>query len=203
MLFAAAWLFGGVTEDVLSGDPLTVVDVVIAQWLHAHVTPGLTGWMLAITNLHGTLSISAYVAAVAIYLAWRRDWYWLLCLGVVVPGGMAINVLGKLVFQRARPEFEAPLVTLSSFGYPSGHVAGATLFYGVVGAMLLAKLKSPRAKALVVLCALAIIALVAFTRIYLGAHYLSDVIAAFAAALAWLALCLLTIHRVAGGLRPR
>jgi undecaprenyl-diphosphatase len=194
VLIGAAWLFGGVVQDLLAGDPLTIVDVIVGQWLHDNATPLVTRWMLVITGLHGTAAISLYVLGVALYLERRKDWYWLTCLLVIVPTGMAVNLALKLAFQRARPAFDDPLVTLSSYSFPSGHVAGATLFYGVACAMLLAKIASWRLRALIVLGALAMIALVAFTRLYLGAHFLSDVIGAFAAALAWLAACLLAIH---------
>jgi membrane-associated phospholipid phosphatase len=194
VLIGAAWLFGGVVQDLHAGDPLTIVDVVLGQWLHDNATPLVTGWMLLVTGLHGAAAISLYVLGVALYLARRKDWYWLSCLVVIVPTGMAVNVALKLAFRRERPAFDDPLVTLSSYSFPSGHVAGATLFYGVVCAMLLAKTASRRLRALIVLAALAMIATVAFTRLYLGAHFLSDVIGSFAAALAWIAACLLAMH---------
>jgi hypothetical protein len=79
-----------------------------------------------------------------------------------------------------------------SYSFPSGHVAGATLFYGVLGAMLLSKTDMRWWKGLMAI--LAIIILVALSRLYLGVHYLSDVLAAFAEAVAWLSLCLMSIH---------
>jgi membrane-associated phospholipid phosphatase len=198
VLVGASWLFGGVAEDVISGDPLTFVDVEVANWLHAHATPLMNQWMLAITHLHGIIAISTYLLLTGLYLGWKRDWYWLLCLGVTVPSGMVVNVLMKLAFARARPIFDNPILTLSTFSFPSGHVAAATLFYGVVAAMLIAKTGAWRWRAFIVLAALALVALVALTRMYLGVHYLSDVIAAFAGALAWLSLCLIAIHTYSG-----
>ena len=192
---AASWLFGGVAEDVVSGDPLTIVDVYVADWLHGHATPAVTGVMLAVTHAHGVIAISTYALLAAAYLAWKRDWYWLLCVGVAVPGGMILNALTKLAFRRARPSFEHPLLDLATYSFPSGHVAGATLFYGVLAAMLVGKCHTWRARALIVSLALALIALVAASRMYLGVHYLSDTIAAFAQALAWLTLCLAAIDK--------
>lgn len=194
VLIGAGWLFGGVAEDVLSGDPLTIVDVDVSQWLHAHATPLLNQWMLAITHLHGIAAISTYALLTALYLAWKRDWYWLLCLSVTVPSGMVVNVLTKLAFQRARPTFDEPILALTTYSFPSGHVAGTTLFYGVLAAMLMAKTSSWGWRVFLIFAAFALIVLVALTRMYLGVHYLSDVIAAFAEALAWLTLCLTGIH---------
>jgi undecaprenyl-diphosphatase len=194
VMAGAAWLFGGIAEDVVTGDPLTLVDVAVAQWFHAHATPTLTQVMLLITHLHDPLMVIAGMVLVAAYLAWKRRWYWLVCLSVCVPSGMLLNVLMKYAFQRARPSFDHPLLTLSTYSFPSGHVAAATLFYGVIAAMLAAQTTTWRRRVLVALLALAMVTTVAVTRMYLGVHYLSDVLAAFAEGLAWLALCLTGIH---------
>lgn len=81
--------------------------------------------------------------------------------------------------------------------FPSGHVTGSTLFYGFIFILLFAHLHSVHSVAsrtLVALAALFVVAAVALSRIYLGAHYLSDVLGSFAVAIAWLALSLSCIH---------
>lgn len=194
VLIGASWLFGGISEDVLTGDPLTIVDLYVAEWFHSHATPLLTQCMLIVTNVHGVVAISAYVALLALFLLWKRDWYWLWCLGATVPGGMLLNVLMKYAFQRARPNFDHPLLTLPTYSFPSGHVAGTALFYGVLGALLVSKINVWRWRVLIAFAAIALVVLVALSRVYLGVHYLSDVLAAFAEAAAWLSLCLMGIH---------
>lgn len=194
VLIGASWLFGGIAEDVVSGDPLTVLDVQVAQWFHAHATGWLTRAMTAVTNAHGTMPITIAVALFMAYLAWRRNWYWLLCVGTTVPFGMLLNVAMKYSFHRARPSFEDPLLILTTYSFPSGHTAAATLFYGVLAAMLVSKTSLWRRRVMIVLAAIAMVALVALTRVYLGVHYLSDVLAAMAEGVAWLALCLTGVH---------
>lgn len=193
-LVAASWLFGGISEDVLTGDPLTIVDLRVAAWFHANQTPLVTQFMLVVTNLHGVIAISAYTALLAFYLAWKRDWYWLACLGVAVPGGMLLNNLMKYAFHRARPSLDQALQTLPTYSFPSGHVAGTALFYGALGAMLVSKINVWRWRVLIVFAAMALVVLVALSRVYLGVHYLSDVLAAFAEATAWLSLCVMGVH---------
>jgi membrane-associated phospholipid phosphatase len=190
LLVAAAWLFGAIAEDVVNGDRLTVQDAQIAQWLHRHATTPLTNAMLVVTNLHSTVAVACYTAIVGLGLWWRREWRRLVTLVVCVGGGLALNVLMKLAFHRARPVFDEPLLTLSSYSFPSGHVAGSTIFYGLAVAWVFTRTTSSRWRALAVVGALAMIALVAFSRMYLGVHYLSDVGAAFAEGIAWLAICL-------------
>ncbi len=190
LLIAAAWLFGAIAEDVATSDRLTVLDVEIARRLREHATPALTRWMLAVTDLHSTIAVSCYAAIVGSALAWRREWRRLAAVFVCVAGGLTLNVLMKLAFHRARPVLNDPLLTLTSYSFPSGHVAGSTLMYGLVVAWIFARTRRPLLRALAVVGAAAAIALVAFTRVYLGVHYLSDVVAAFAEGVAWLALCL-------------
>lgn len=194
VLVAAAWLFGAIAEDVLTSAPLILVDAAIAQWAHRHASPEVTQFMLVVSRWNGTLAICSYAALVAAVLAWRRAWYWLGTLIATVPAGMLINVMMKLAFHRARPSFDDPIVTLTTYSFPSGHVAGATLFYGFLFALLASRTRSWTARLALGLAALAMIVLVASSRMYLGAHYLSDVLAAFAEGTAWLTLCVVGIH---------
>jgi len=190
VLIAAAWLFGAIAEDIVSSDRLTVLDVQVARWLRAHATPEVTRWMLLVTDLHSTIAVSCYAVIVAAALAWRRQWRQLATVFVCVAGGLTLNVLMKLAFHRARPVLDDPLLTLASYSFPSGHVAGSTLMYGLIVAWTFTRTRRAPVRAAVVVAAAGAIALVAFTRMYLGVHYLSDVAAAFAEGVAWLALCL-------------
>ena len=140
----------------------------------------LNGKLFANQILWGSwVLVTVAVLLMAGFLAWKRNWYWLICLSLTVPFGMLLNVLMKYSFHRIRPSFENPLLVVSSYSFPSGHVA-----------MLVARLAAWRWRVMVVLAALAMVLLVALTRMYLGVHYLSDVLAAFAEGVAWLALCL-------------
>jgi membrane-associated phospholipid phosphatase len=190
LLIGAAWVFGAIAEDVVTGDRLTLIDAQLAQWLHQRATPPMTRLMLAISDLHSTVAISCYAAAVALYLYQKRRWRALATLVVCIAGGLLLNVLMKLAFHRARPVFESPLLTLSSYSFPSGHVAASTLLYGLVVVWVWGRTKRAPWRALALLVAIVAIGLVASSRMYLGVHYLSDVAAAFAEGLAWLALCL-------------
>ena len=194
VLIGAGWLFGGIVEGVMNGEPLTKLDGQIAQWLHAHSTPILTQCMLLVSHIHEPIVLCGFALLLVLYLMWKKRWYWILTVVIVVPCGMLLNVLMKHAFQRARPDFEHPLVMLTSYSFPSGHVAGSTLFYGVLAALLVSQSVSWRRCAWIVLSAFSIVVLVAFSRLYLGAHYLSDVLAAVVEGIAWLALCLTGIH---------
>lgn len=186
-LLMAALVFGHIAEDVFTADTIVTLDLQVSAWFHAHATPALTAFFLVFTNLHGTVGALALALLFTVFLAQKRAWDWVLRVALAVPLGMLLNVLLKNIFQRVRPSFEQPLLTLSTYSFPSGHTAAATLLYGVVGAYLVCTCKGWR-RGLVVCLAVGMVALVGLSRIYLGAHYLSDVAAAIASSTCWLAI---------------
>jgi len=90
------------------------------------------------------------------------------------------------------------LLSLLTYSFPSGHTAAATVFYGLLACYLVRRVHAWRARVAIALAAAAMVVLVALSRMYLGAHYLSDVLAAAAEGAAWLAICITavsTLHR--------
>ena len=193
-LVVAVGLFLAIAEDVTTRDPLVLLDARIATWLHAHASPGLTKFFLLVTYLHSQAAICVFAMILASVLAWQRDWNGVLRLGLVVPGGLLLNALLKQVYHRTRPSFDEPLLTLTTFSFPSGHTAGAVLFYGMLASVIMSRLASRGARAACVLLAALLVAVVSLSRMYLGVHYLSDVLAAACASLAWLIFCSVAVH---------
>jgi membrane-associated phospholipid phosphatase len=192
----AGTIFLVVAWNVLDRTALVVVDAKLAAWLHAHASPGLTRFFLAVTHVNSTVGVSVLGFLFALVLARMREWYWVLTLVSALAGGLALNVLLKLAYQRARPVFDEPLVELATYSFPSGHTAGAVLFYGVLAAFLVSRFYDRRKRAACVVAAVIAVVLVAFSRMYLGAHYLSDVLAAACSSTAWLVLCLSVVHHL-------
>jgi membrane-associated phospholipid phosphatase len=171
-----------------------LLDVTISAWFHAHTHPVLTQVMLGITHVHSTMGICLLASGIALLLVrWQRFW-WLLALGLSVPGGLILNAAVKQLFQRARPHFDDPLLSLTSYSFPSGHTAGATVFYGFLTVLLLAHVRQRRWRVAIIAGAICMVTLVALSRIYLGVHYPSDVIGAIFEGLIWLALCLSAVR---------
>lgn len=175
-------------------DSLASLDAQIATWLQGSGTASLTAFMLLVSLLHTHAAVLGIAAALALVFWLRGEKRWVLATFVVVPGGMAFNALLKELIQRPRPVYEFPLVTLETYSFPSGHTAAATLLYGLLAAYLVRRTPSRSARAAIALGALALVALVGFSRMYLGAHYLTDVVAAASVALAWVALSLWFVH---------
>jgi undecaprenyl-diphosphatase len=199
IIVAGAWLFGGVAPDWLNGKLIATLDLQSAQWLHAHANPALTSFMVGVSALHGTAGILVLAAGTGAFLWRRHDGNGLLRLALAVPGGLLLNVAVKQAVQRARPGyFDSPIETLTSFSFPSGHTAGSVVFYGFLALYFVDSRFGVARRAVALLAALGMVALVGTSRIYLGAHYLSDVLAALVEACAWLAICL-TAPAPAGG----
>jgi len=192
VLIGSAWLFGGVAEDLITRDPLTFVDVLISEWFRANATPSFTAKMALVSAFASTVRVLSLCILAAAFLLWKRRWYGLLALALVVPGGLLLNLLLKMTFARSRPEWGD--VDLIGYSFPSGHTMTATLFYGLLGGFLVLRLKSWWWRAIAVAFIFMLICAVGFSRIYLGAHYFSDVVAAVAAGAAWLAICLTAVE---------
>lgn len=189
VILTAGWWFGDIAEDVSRNAATRVLDENVALYFHQQATPATTEAARA-GSLFGSVGfVSGASLCAALLLFWRRAFYRLLALVLAVGGGSILNILLKHFFHRQRPVLENPFVTLSSYGFPSGHTMGATLFYGALALCLAHSIRRWPARAVPYGVAAAIVATIGFTRIYLGAHYLTDVLGAIAAGLAWLTFC--------------
>jgi undecaprenyl-diphosphatase len=183
-LAALAWA-------MLHHAPMLELDHALAARLHAYARDaGLTPWVLGLTHWHSTPGLLLMCGAAAAWLLWRKQAQWLPLLVCTVPGAMLLNLGLKHSFQRARPAFEDPVVMLHTFSFPSGHAVGGAVWYGWLALYLGSRLADQGARAAVWGAALCMAAMVGISRLYLGAHYLSDVLAGWAEGGAWLCLCL-------------
>jgi membrane-associated phospholipid phosphatase len=184
ILFAASVAaFGHVVEDYLTGDPIVRWDVEFARWLHEHSSATLVSLFDLIT-IAGNVAVLAAVSAVAILLLLRRGLVNdAALLAVVALGVEVLNAGLKLVFHRPRPELA--FVQLDTYSFPSGHAAGSAAIYGAL-AYLSARRLTGAGRVVPSILAVILVAAVGFSRLYLGAHYLSDVLAGFSLGASWL-----------------
>jgi undecaprenyl-diphosphatase len=190
-LVASAWLFGYLASEVVEGE--TRLDDEVARSLHAHASPGWTDLFTAVTWLGNLVPLAAVLAVAAIVLA-RRRWYTdLQFLLLAALGTKALTEVFKWSFQRDRPFFPDPLATESTYSFPSGHASISLAVYGSIAIIVARRLERGWQQVLVLGGTALLVALIGFSRLYLGVHYLSDVVAGYALALAWMALCALTL----------
>lgn len=182
-----AWCFSEIAEDLGPSAGVVAADQGVTNWFYAHGQDQLTAIMRLVTFFGSVGFITGASIACGLVFAARRAWKWLLALAFTMLGGSLLNILLKHFFHRQRPVLENPLLTLTSFGFPSGHTMGSTLLCGFLALCAWQSLKSWSARVAIFLSAALIVAAVGLSRIYLGAHYLSDVLAAIAAGIVWLA----------------
>jgi membrane-associated phospholipid phosphatase len=204
-LLAAAgclWIFGRLAEDVVSNDPQVSIDQTAATATHGLMTPALTTFFLVVTAL-GSMEAIALVSLVGavVFGMWRR---WLLFgTWVIAAGGSVMFILLlKAFFARPRPYFEQPMLMETYYSFPSGHAMEAVVLYGTLAYFAVLALRTWRARAAVILGTSLLVLLIGFSRMYLGVHYFSDVVAGYAAGGMWLSTCITAMEFVRRGKRP-
>jgi undecaprenyl-diphosphatase len=186
-LVGAGWAFGALLQDVLARDELELVDRPVAVFFVRHREAWLTRLLQDLTNLGSIRILLPLILAVGV--GWwlrRRTWRPLVLLIVAYAGAdLAFNAVKQLV-GRPRPPAAILLKPVAGPSFPSGHATQAVAVYGMLAA--LAATASPRWSRKVTAWALAVViaGLVGLSRLYLGAHWLTDVLAGFALGAAWL-----------------
>jgi membrane-associated phospholipid phosphatase len=179
----ALFVFGWLAEEVLEGDTQQF-DAFVLTAVHQLATPGLTRLMQVFSFLGSVAAVTAMcLAAVCVSLYFRHIRTAAL-LATTMLGVAALDVALKHAFHRPRPVafFGA---TPSSYSFPSGHALGSLCFYGLLAAILAARARGRGAKFCVWTAAVLLVGMIGFSRIYLGVHYPSDVIAGYCAAVVW------------------
>jgi undecaprenyl-diphosphatase len=171
-------------------NPFWSADHGIARWFHERLTPVFVSVLRAFTEFGSAEWIGVILFALVLFFAWKRWWLSLVTLIVAVPGGMLLNEWVKVIVHRHRPFVDGPFVDWSGYSFASGHTIGATLLYGQLLLFILPALKARHWRRLCIFSAISLVLLVGFSRIALGAHFLTDVLAAIFFGIVWLALCI-------------
>jgi membrane-associated phospholipid phosphatase len=171
-------------------NPLAGPDHELAGWFHERLTPAFVSVLRAFTDFGSGEWIGLVMFGLVLFFVWKRWWPSLVTLIVAVPGGMLFNEWMKVVVHRQRPFLDGPFVDWSGYSFASGHTIGATLLYGQLLLFVLPVLKGRHWRLLSIVSAISLVAVVGFSRIALGAHFLTDVLAAVVFGIIWLTFCL-------------
>ena len=189
---AATFLFAALSEGVMEGGELTTPDRPVLDWLVAHRTGGLTAVLRVVTDLGGTVALSIIGLMVAGSVARQtRSWRPVVLLATVAAGSSLLTVAAKTLVGRPRPPAATALVGGNGFAFPSGHALNTA---AIVGACAVVLWRYRRARVWSVAGAAVVILLVGFSRLYLGVHWLTDVLAAYALGIGWLTAVATIFH---------
>ncbi|MGH2437635.1 MAG: phosphatase PAP2 family protein [bacterium] len=205
---ACVMAFVVIAEEMVAGRAVATFDRTFAAVVHDRTSPAWYEFFSIVTRFGSNGALTAGSAVVAASLLLRRAY--VLAAGWVVAqaGGGVLNTVLKNAFERARPESADALLAASSWSFPSGHAMGTFVFCGLGAYLLLRLTRSWTITVVVVAVALAWCLVMAFTRLYLGVHFVSDVVAGMIAAAAWVAVCIsgleIALRRIDGkGQRDR
>jgi len=202
LLVGSSWLFLGIVEDVITSDPLVGVDAAIFHWLQGLRTSAVDQLMVGVTELGGASVLWVVALAVLGWLLARRCWrtagYW------VITTAFAQVLVKLLKWAIGRPRPLNLYSGVEQYAFPSGHATSSMVIYGFL-AFLIARRQPPLVRMFIAAVTVVGIALIGFSRLYLGAHWLSDVLAGWSLGLAWIVLMAIvyTNHQVKEELHPR
>jgi undecaprenyl-diphosphatase len=188
---AGLLLFALIARQVVGQRALTQLDLSFYHWLHDNATlPGYSTWSV-ITALGGGMSIFWIGTGIGLILALRRRYFLLAGWATALLGGGVFDFLLKQAFARPRPQRAMEFLEQVSWSFPSGHSMGSLIAYGMLGYVISVEFTRSREarRWVIAACALMVIA-VGLSRMYLGVHYLSDVLGGFCAGSLWLAACI-------------
>jgi membrane protein DedA with SNARE-associated domain/membrane-associated phospholipid phosphatase len=177
--------FGGITEDVVTSDPIVTIDAHLASLLAAYREPVLTKAFLWFTLLaKGQVIVTFALAAGALFIIWRKR-FLLAPLTITLLGTEATVQAIKHIILRARPGAELAYYIEKSAAFPSGHAAIAAAFYGFLAYALARDAATWARRTHLAFAAVVVILAVGLSRLYLGVHFLSDVLGGYLVGLLW------------------
>lgn len=184
---ASLIFFAWLTNEVLEGETRHFDEVTRAA-VHRLASPTMTAIMRGISFTGSSLFLTTATILMFIWFLthqWRREG-WLL--GITMLGASILNTTLKLTFQRPRPEPFFDLLAPRTYSFPSGHSLASFCFFGALATVLTARIENKRINFVTWLIAGVMVLLIGLSRIYLGVHYTTDVVAGYAAALIWIAV---------------
>lgn len=194
-LVTSAWAFIALADEVREGE----TDGFDKAVLRAFRTPGdltdplgprrVEEAVRDITALGSVMVLSLISSVVAGFLLLTRRYHALLLLASALAGGSILNWTLKNYFNRARPEYVSQLHHVDSYSFPSGHSLLAAVVYLTLGALVARLVAKRRQKVYILSVAVLLTFLVGVSRVYLGVHYPSDVLAGWSVGLLWAILC--------------
>ncbi|WP_414640581.1 phosphatase PAP2 family protein [Arthrobacter sp.] len=189
--------FADVYESVVQADGVAGLDHPVLAVGKSLRSPGLNMAVTAFTDVGGTIGMPILALTAMGALAYRRrSWTPVILVVTAGLGSLLMTIAGKRLIGRTRPDLSDAVPPYEhSASFPSGHSLNAVVIAGIVAYLIILRLKTTRSRVLTGAAAAVFAAAMGLSRVYLGHHWLTDVLAAWALGAAWLAL-VVTAHRL-------
>ena len=206
MVLLGGLLFGALAINLQTHGPLLSIDTQVANDLHSIAlrgSPAVAGIMI-FGFFMGQHVIMAIGLILALYFLAKRFWPELFMVVIAWAGEGALWVLLTPLFDRARPVFDVSVWRqMTEPGFPSGHSISAVMCYGLLAYLIVPKISSRFWRGVVIVTAGLIILYIGYTRLFLGDHYLTDVLAGYGLGVAWSGLVYTLIEVIAKKLKNK
>lgn len=189
LFMGLAVIFGWLATDVHEGETLAF-DQSFLREINSHSNSFLNSFFLVVTEAGGPVVMSVLTIALFAYSVYKKYRYNALLIAAGFGGATILNYIVKITVERARPELWTRLINETTYSFPSGHAASSSaLAICIVAILWRTKWRIP---ALII--APIIVGLIGFSRMYLGVHYLTDVVAGWMLSIAWLTLVIVVLY---------
>ena len=182
-------VYAGIVDAVADPAPLAAADGPTLHWMVDHRAGLLTPFMVAVSNAGGTLGMTVLTAIGVCLLTWMRRFRDAIV--VLVAGTVAGPLVSayKNLYARQRPPAATQVVAEPTYALPSGHSLSSMVVVGILAAVVILTLRSSVWRTLVLFAAALVVVTIGVSRLYLGVHWLTDVLAGWSIGGAWLSLC--------------
>ncbi len=185
--FGAGTLFGDLGKSFrLTDSGVYHIDQAVNLWFRTERFPGLTILFIAVTDIGGPIGMGVIAVIISVLLV-RKERASAVYMVVTSLGGLLLNVGLKLLYARARPDFATAIAVAQGRSFPSGHAMGSFIVLGAIAYLLLRQNFTWKLKSILLAIIVTLILLVGLSRVYLGVHWSSDIIAGWCAGIVWLA----------------
>jgi membrane-associated phospholipid phosphatase len=183
------FMFSSLSTDFIEKKPF-LFDQNVIDTISSYSSPAMDGFMLFMTEMGSKfmLGLLLVISMIGLFVK-RKDVWGMRLYFITVAGGGLINLLLKNFFKRERPSMNR-IIEADGFSFPSGHSMGSMTYYGFLGYLVLRSNRKPLSKLGLGIFLCLVILLIGISRIYLGVHYPSDVLAGFIAGSVWLVICI-------------
>ncbi|MDB4899381.1 MAG: hypothetical protein JWN53_1189 [Gemmatimonadetes bacterium] len=188
LAFLLIWAFAAIADAMTEQSALVRVDHALTNWIQQHDTEWGESAMSWVAWLGAPVLTGSIAVATVVFMV-RRDWLRASTVAISGIGAALLNNALKMIFHRGRPEYATEFISRASWSFPSGHAMDSLAGYGIIAWLLLEWIHGRAKRSTLIVGTIVLVVAIGTSRVYLGVHYLSDVIAGYLAGGVWLLVC--------------